>query len=81
MASSSVAKSVIRDRKANASGRYTNALKSTLLQRLCASAIVGKELVAVGKAQLLHQRRRHWSLSNGDWSTQREGRSEEGKDV
>ena len=56
--------------------------KARLSQRLCASAIVVKELVAVGKAQLLHQRQ-HWSLSDGHWtgsSTQCEGeeRGDEG---
>jgi hypothetical protein len=50
---------------------------------LFARAIVGKELVAVGEAQLFHQRRRHWSLGDGEWtgsSTQREGEAR-GKDI
>jgi hypothetical protein len=44
---------------------------------------VGKDLLAVWEAQLLHQRRRHWSLGDGDWtgrSTQREGEAR-GEDV
>lgn len=49
-ASSSMAKSVIRDQKAN--GRSTNPSKNTLLQRVCESAIVGKEFGAIGKAEL-----------------------------
>jgi hypothetical protein len=56
--------------KLDASGRSTTPAKSTLLRRLCVSAIVGKELVALArKAQLLHH------LSDGDWtgsSTRRE---------
>ena len=59
-------KSVIRDRQANASGRSTTSAKSMLLQRLCAIVVVGRELVAIGKAQLHHLRKRHWSLSDGD---------------
>ena len=75
-------KSVIRDRQASASGKSTNSARSVLLQRLYAIVLVGKELVAIRKAQLRHQvggnLTEAWMTVAGQ-ATQHEGEDKRGR--